>query len=257
MSSWDPDQYERYKTYRDRPALDLLARLPADLTPRRIVDLGCGMGQHAALLAGRYPGADVLGVDSSADMLARAAAFDAPVTWVQADIAGWAPHEPVDLIFTNAALQWLPEHDALIPRLAGMLNAGGVFACQVPMTFETVWHLQLRETAADGAWAARLAGVRGVRTVGRPEAYYERLSPLCREVDIWWTTYLHVLTGEDPVVDWMLGTGLRPYMDALIDPDERAAFLEAYRARVAGDFPRRADGTTLFPFPRLFIVARR
>jgi trans-aconitate 2-methyltransferase len=257
MPTWDPAQYARYQSYRERPALDLLARLPVELEPKRIVDLGCGPGEQAGWLARRWPEAEVEGVDSSPAMLEGARARPERVRWTQGDIASWAPETRPDLIFTNAALQWLPEHAALFPRLAGLLADGGVFACQVPMTFETAWHRQLRETAAEAPWAVRLAGVRGVRQVEAPETYHALLAPLCREVDIWWTTYLHVLTGEDPVVDWMLGTGLRPYLDALPDEDDRAAFLEAYGARVAADFPRQADGTTLFPFPRLFIVARR
>lgn len=257
MPSWDVEQYERYKAYRDRPALDLLVRLPADLQPRRIVDLGCGPGEHAALLKRRYPEAQVTGLDSSPDMLARARARPEAVDWREGDIAAWAPEQPLDLIFTNAALQWVDDHAALLPRLAGFLADGGVFACQVPVSHAAPWHRQLRETAAEGPWAERLAGVASVRATAAPEAYYDWLSPLCREVDIWSTTYVHALTGEDPVVDWMLGTGLRPYTDALPEPELRAAFLDAYRARTRADFPRRPDGFTLFPFPRLFILARR
>jgi trans-aconitate 2-methyltransferase len=256
MTRWDPDQYERHKRNRDRPALDLMVQIPADLTPRAIWDLGCGTGEHAAVLAARHPGARVWGLDTSAEMLAKARARDAPVAWVQGDIAAFDPPEPPDLIFTNAALQWVGDHEALFPRLVATLAPGGVFACQVPMSFNAPMHTAIRETAADGPWAAALAGVRGVRQVADPAAYYGWLAPLA-EVDIWSTTYLHVLTGEDPVVDWMLGTGLRPMIQALDDPAQKEAFLAAYRARVQVLFPRREDGTTLFPFPRLFMLARR
>jgi trans-aconitate 2-methyltransferase len=254
---WDPAVYERYKTYRDRPALDLMVRLPQGFEPREIWDLGCGAGEHAAVLKRRHPGAEVHGLDSSPEMLAEARARSDTVDWVLADIAAFDPPKPPDLIFTNAALHWLPDHDALFPRLVGTLAPGGVFACQMPMSFETSWHVAMRETAADGPWAGRLEGVRGVRQVGRPETYYDWLEPHASDVDIWSTVYLHVLEGEDPVVDWMRGTGLRPFLQALDGPDEEAAFLDAYRARLAKLFPRRADGTTLLPFPRLFIVARR
>lgn len=256
MPSWDPAQYERYKAYRDRPALDLMAQIPTDLSPAEIWDLGCGTGEHAAVLARRHPQARVHGLDSSPDMLARARERPERIDWVQGDIAAFQPERAPDLIFTNAALQWLPDHGRLFPRLVRALAPGGVFACQVPTTFETEWHMLMREAAAQGSWAERLAEVRGVRPVASPEAYYDSLSPLA-EVDIWSTTYLHVLTGGDPVVDWMLGTGLRPYLDVLSDEGERAAFVDAYRRKVAAAFPRRADGATLFPFPRLFILARR
>jgi len=254
---WDPRIYERYKTYRDRPALDLMLRIPKDLEPRDIWDLGCGSGEHAALLKRRHPAARVHGLDSSPEMLAEARARPDDVEWVQGDISAFAPAQPPDLIFTNAALQWLPDHAGLYPRLVKTLAPGGVFACQVPMTFETPWHVALREAAAEGRWAGRLEGVRGINPVARPETYYDWLAPLASDVDIWSTVYLHVLQGPDPVVDWMRGTGLRPYLQALKGPQEEAAFLDAYRARLAKPFAARADGVTLLPFPRLFIVARK
>jgi trans-aconitate 2-methyltransferase len=257
MPTWDPAIYERYKVYRDRPALDLLLQIPGDLAPREIWDLGCGTGEHAAVLAARHPGASVHGLDSSADMLAIARRREAAVDWVLADVEAFAPNTPPDLIFTNAALQWLPDHASLFPRLAGSLAEGGVLACQMPQSWRSDWHVALRETASDPRWAERLDGVRGVRPVAEPDAYYDWLSPICPQVDIWSTTYLHVLGGDDPVVDWMMGTGLRPYLDALPEPGLRAAFLDAYRDRVAEVVPMRADGVTLFPFPRLFILASR
>ncbi len=256
MTAWDPGQYARYRSYRDRPAFDLMARLPTDLAAREVWDLGCGPGEHAALLAQRHPDARVHGLDSSPDMLAAARARGERVAWVLGDIAAFAPETPPDLIFTNAALQWLPDHERLFPRLVGMLAPGGVFACQVPVTFDEPWHVQLRETAAEGPWAARLADVRSVRPVASAVEYHDWLASLA-DSDIWTTRYLHVLTGDDPVVDWMLGTGLRPYLQALPDEAERGAFLDAYRARTRAAFPRRGDGVTLFPFPRLFMVARR
>ena len=254
---WDPKVYERYKAYRDRPALDLMQRIPPDLKPLSIWDLGCGTGEHAAVLKRRHPAAKVHGLDSSPEMLAQARERPDEVEWVLRDIAAFAPEQPPDLIFTNAALHWLADHAELYPRLVGSLAPGGVFACQVPMTFESPWHEAMRETAADGPWAARLASVQGVNRLHAAETYYDWLAPLCAEVDIWSTVYLHVLRGSDPVVDWMRGTGLRPYLQALEGSEEEAAFLDAYRARLAGLFPARADGVTLLPFPRLFILARR
>jgi trans-aconitate 2-methyltransferase len=256
-TTWDPVQYDRYKTYRDRPALDLMVQLPADLQPREIWDLGCGTGEHAALLSRRHPGARVRGLDSSAEMLAVARARPEDVAWVQGSIADWTPDVAPDLIFTNAALQWVPDHPALFPRLVSTLRSGGIFACQVPDAHSAGWYELMRETIETSPQADRLRAAPGVRPLLTVDAYYDLLSPLCGGVDIWSTTYLHVLSGEDPVVDWMLGTGLRPYLQALSSDAERRAFLADYRARVSAAFPQRADGATLFPFPRLFLLARR
>jgi trans-aconitate 2-methyltransferase len=254
MASWDVEQYERYKTYRDRPALDLMVQIPGDLQPREIWDLGCGAGEHAALLARRHPEARVHGLDSSPDMLRAARARDAAVEWVEAGIADFAPTVPPDLIFTNAALQWVPDHASLFPRLVQSLAPGGVFACQIPTAMRESWHQALRDTVADGPWSARLKGARGA-DICTAEDYWRWLSPLA-EIDLWETRYLHVLSGEDPVVDWMKGTGLRPYLD-LLKGEERHAFLAAYTQRIRALFPKQADGSTLFNFPRLFILARK
>ena len=257
MPSWNPDTYERFKTYRDRPALDLLLQIPADLDPREIWDLGCGTGEHAAVLAARHPNARAHGLDSSAEMLSRARTRQADVDWIQADLADFTPETPPDLIFTNAALQWAPDHAVLIPRLASSLAGEGVFACQMPAAHNSAWHVALRELVGEAAWAGRFRQVRGVQPVETPERYYDWLSPICAEVDIWTTTYLHVLEGGDPAVEWMRGTALRPYLDVLTELAEQEAFLADYRQRVRAVLPPRADGTTLFPFPRLFILARR
>ena len=257
MPSWDPDIYERFKVYRDRPALDLLLKIPGDLDPKAIWDLGCGTGEHAAVLARRHPGASVHGLDSSADMLARAGVREASVTWIQADLTTFAPDAPPDLIFTNAALQWAPDHATLFPKLAATLAQEGVLACQMPAAYHEPWHTILRELAAETPWSLRLERVDAARPIASAEQYYTWLAPISGQIDIWTTTYLHVLEGDDPVVDWMRGTALRPYLDALTDPVEQQGFLDAYRKRVRTALPPSADGATLFPFPRLFIVARR
>jgi trans-aconitate 2-methyltransferase len=256
MASWDPDTYALYRRYRERPAFDLLTAIPRDLDPLDIWDLGCGLGEQAALLAARHPRARVRGMDSSPEMLERAKALPTRVEWILGDIKGFAPDAPTDLIFSNAALQWVDDHAVLIPRLAESLSPGGVLAVQMPVADGLGWRGTLTEIAAEGPWARHLTGVEGVRHANAPEDYYAGLAPLCPDVDIWTTTYLHALHGQDPIVDWTMGTTLRPYLDAL--PDEtKTPFLDAWRARLAQDYPRREDGVTLFPFKRLFIVAQR
>lgn len=253
---WDPDQYARFEAQRDRAALDLLLRLPDDLEPREIWDLGSGAGQHAALLKRRHPEAAVHGLDSSAAMIDKARARSEAVEWSVGDIASWRPEAPADLIFANASLQWLGDHEALFARLASALAPGGVLAAQMPMAHETVHHTIMREVAADGPWAAKLAGVETIRPLLDASAYYAVLANRCEPIDIWSTTYLHALTGEDAVLEWMKGTALRPYLTALDDEPMRETFLAALGEALSRAFPRRADGVTLLPFPRLFVVAR-
>ena len=255
--AWDPEQYGRFESERDRAALDLLLRLPGDLEPREIWDLGCGTGQHAALLKRRHPGAVVHGLDSSAEMLARARDLDGEVDWRQGDIADWHPEVPADLILANASLHWLPDHTALLRRLAGALVPGGVLAIQMPMAHETRHHALMRAAAADGPWAGLLAGVETIAPPPAPEAYYHALAEACHGIDIWATTYLHALTGPGAVLEWMKGTALRPFLAALDDPVMRADYLSALGARLCEAFPPRPDGVTLLPCPRLFLVARR
>jgi trans-aconitate 2-methyltransferase len=260
MASWDPAQYLKFGDHRLRPALDLLARVPA-ASPRLVVDLGCGTGNITALLAERWPKARVVGVDNAPAMLAKAKADVPGLAWVEADIGRWSPPEPVDVLFTNATLQWLPDHRVLFPRLVAALAPGGVFACQIPRNYDSPAYRLRDAVAAEGPWASALAGLEGLPAVLTPEAYHRLLVGHVGALDIWEAEYLHVLSGErlatsHPVVEWVKGTALRPYLDALAEP-LRGRFLAAYTARVAEHYPPEADGTTLMPFRRLFIVARR
>jgi trans-aconitate 2-methyltransferase len=256
MARWDPDIYALYRRYRERPAQDLMAMLPADMAPREIWDLGCGMGEQAAALAERFQQARVRGLDSSPEMLRRARALSDRVEWIEGGIEDFSSDAPADLIFTNAALHWVGDHKMLIPRLAAALAPSGVLAIQVPVVDSLGWRGSLAEVIQVGTWAAKLTNIAGAGPTASPEDYYSWLAPLCGEIDIWTTTYLHALRGEDPIVEWTMGATLRPYLDAL-DNGERSLFLDAWRARLARRFPRREDGVTLFPFKRLFIVARR
>ncbi|MDG2522270.1 methyltransferase domain-containing protein [Caulobacter segnis] len=255
MPSWDPALYERYKRYRDRPALDLMLQIPRGGDLGEIWDLGCGTGEHAALLARRYRAAKVHGLDSSPHMIAECRKRTEAVDWVLGDLNSF--EASADLIFTNAALQWAPDHGTLFLRLVKLLNPGGVFACQMPLAYESVHHGILRRTAAKGPWAEVLKDADAIRRMPTAAEYHDWLAPLCDSVDIWSTRYLHVLEGEDAVVDWMSGTALRPYFDVLGEGALKDAFLDAFRVNIASAFPMRADGTTLFPFERLFIVAQR
>ncbi len=252
--AWNPETYLAFADQRTRPAAELLARVPSD-RPRRVIDLGCGPGNSTALLAGRWPLAELEGLDGSAEMLAKARATGLAASWTLADIAQWTPTAPYDVIFSNATLQWLPDQETLLPRLMDFVKPGGVFAFQVPMNFNAPSHVLMRDAAADPRWQAKL---RAVSQPGSLEAtrYYDILRPESAALDIWQTEYLQVLEGEDAVYRWVSGTALRPLVQAL-DESQREDFIALYKAKLNQAYPRRADGATLFPFQRLFVVAVR
>jgi len=257
MATWDPGQYARFGGERERPARDLLMALPP-LAPRSVVDLGCGAGAIARACADRWAEAAVVGLDASPAMLTKAAATPSRVRWEQADIACWKTVAPVDLIVSNAALHWLPDHAALFPRLVSSLTSGGVLAVQMPRNHDAPSHRIIREVAADGPWTQPLGMARPPAPVAPASDYFALLAPLASTVDIWETEYLHVLSGADPVLEWIKGTTVRPLLDALSDrPAMRDAFLDAVRQRLRAAYPIREDGRTLYPFRRLFLIATR
>lgn len=252
--AWDPGQYLKFADHRLRPAVDLLNRIDLD-QPREVYDLGAGAGNVTRLIKERWPDAHVTGIDDSEDMLAKAAATAPAITWQRADLATWRPSRPADLIYSNAALHWLPAHDRLFPTLLGALAPGGVLAVQMPRNFGARSHTAISEAALAGPWRATLEPLLRPAPVADPDFYYGVLAARAAALDVWETEYLQVLEGPDPVKEWTKGTWLKPLLDALREP-ERSRFEAAYAALVAQAYPRRTDGRTLFPFRRLFLVAR-
>lgn len=263
--TWDPAQYLRHAGHRARPFADLLARFPEPPGGRpRIADLGCGPGNATALLAERWPTAHITGYDNSPAMLDKAhtdhegpTAGGGRLDFAHADLNTWTPREPYDLIVSNATLQWVPGHADRFADWIAALAPGGTFAFQVPDNIDAPLHALMRELAATPRWQGRLAGVlRRPDTVAGPGAYLDRLARLGCATDVWQTTYFHVLAGEDPVLDWVKGTGLRPALTVLADdPEAREAFLTEYRDLLREAYPSAPYGTVL-PFRRLFGIAR-
>ena len=255
---WDPEQYLLFADERARPFHDLLARVGAT-GARRVVDLGCGPGTLTRLLAQRWPQARVEAVDSSYDMVRRAEGelrdLGERAVATLADIREWEPSGAVDVLVSNATLQWVPGHLELLERFAGWLAPGGWLAVQVPGNFGEPSHTLLAEVRAKPRWRDRLAEI-ARPSVEEPVTYLAHLADLGLDVDAWETTYLQVLPGEDAVLDWMRGTGLRPVLSALPDDDQRAAFEAEYGELLRQAYPPRRFGTVL-PFRRIFLVARR
>ena len=256
MSDWNAAQYLRFATERTRPAADLLARVPLR-EAEHVVDLGCGPGNGTALLAERFPRAHLVGIDTAPDMLSQARRALPRVRFLETDLRDFAPEEPPDLIFANAVLQWLPDHDALLPRLARMLKPGGCLALQMPDNLDEPSHRLMRETAAQGPWAASIGDPSRLRSPIAPVGhYYDLLRAADCSVDLWSTTYIHPLPDAAAIVTWLQATGLRPFV-APLSPPLRAGFLAAYERALETAYPKRGDGRVLLAFPRLFIVARR
>lgn len=271
MADWNPLLYSRFEDERTRPAAELLARVPLD-APRHVVDLGCGPGNSTELLAKRYPAARIVGIDTSPAMLAAARARLPTLAFERGDIAEWSAAEPVDLLFANASLQWVPDHERLIPRLLESLAPGGVAAVQMPDNLDEPSHVLMRATAADPRFAPPLGDASAVRARippavrGRilPEArarilpaheYYDLAAPLA-DVDIWRTTYYHPMSGPEAIVEWLRATGLKPFLEPL-SPELQRVFLEDYERRIDAAYPVRGDGKRLLAFPRLFLITRR
>lgn len=257
--TWDPGQYLKFEGERLRPAVDLLARVALD-APRQIVDLGCGTGNVTRLLGERWSDAQIVGVDNSAPMLEKARAATPGVaryTYVEADLSTWNPPAPVDLVFSNAALHWLPGHAALFPRLIKAVAAGGVLAVQMPDNFRAPSHTTVADLARAPRWRAKLGALLHEAPVAPAAEYFRWLSPHAARLDVWTTEYLQVLPAgasrEHPVAAWTRGTWLTPLL-AVLDDDEQREFLADYSARLEIAYPVLPDGRVLFPFRRLLIV---
>ena len=251
--TWNPDAYLRFGDERTRPSLDLASRI--DVEPATVIDLGCGPGNSTQVLAARWPAARVVGLDNSAEMIASARDAYPDREWELGSIGEWSAEEPFDVVFSNAALQWVPDHAELVPRLFEQVAPGGALAFQIPSrTYARVGTL-IHEIARDGAWAPRMEAALRQLTMESPETYYDLLAPKARAMDVWETEYLHVLDSPPAIVAWISSTGLRPFLGALGSDADREAFVAELTRRVEDAYPRRADGRVLFGFRRTFVIA--
>jgi trans-aconitate 2-methyltransferase len=255
MSAWSPSQYLKFEDERSRPARDLLAQVPLE-NVRRAVDIGCGPGNSTELLVARYPKAEVIGLDSSHEMLVAARKRLPSLTFVEADAASWMSEDGTDLLFANATFQWVPDHRAVLKRLFAALPSGGVLAVQMPDNLTEPSHALMRAVAAEPPWAPKFRVPIAREPIAPAAAYYDLLIPDAARVDIWHTLYNHALPGASAIVEMVRSTGLRTFLDRL-DAAEQRDFLARYEAELAKAYPPLADGRVLFRFPRIFIVAVR
>lgn len=256
MAGWDSAQYLKFAAERTRPARELLAGIPP-VEVRRALDVGCGPGNSTAVLRARYGEAQLTGVDSSEEMLRTARAALPDCDFLRCDVGRELSKLPgeFDLVFSNACIQWVPDHRSLLPGLVGLLRTGGVLAVQVPVNWEEPVHRIIGEVAGSARWREKFQNPRIFYTLTEGE-YFDLLSDCAREVDLWRTTYFHRLRSHGELLEWYRGTGLRPYLAAL-SPEEGAAFEREIYAELVRAYPRQRNGEILFRFPRLFFTAVR
>jgi trans-aconitate 2-methyltransferase len=256
MADWSANQYLKFEDERTRPPRDLIAQIPL-ARAARVIDLGCGPGNSTELLVARFPDAEVIGLDSSPNMLAQARERLPNCTFLEADLTSWSPPERTDLLFANASFQWLPDHQAVLARMLRALAPGGVLAVQMPDNMDEPALALMSKVAGRGPWAGNPALAAAAREpLPRPEAYYDLLKPSCAQLDIWHTIYNHVMESPQAIVEWFKGSALRPYLAAL-DAAAGEAYLAAYLDEIKQHYGARHDGRVLLPFPRVFILAVR
>lgn len=258
-TQWDAKSYQQFARLRERPVLELLDHV--DLQhPQRIYDLGCGTGIATQLLAKRWPLADLTGIDSSAEMLEEATYLPIKALWQKCDVREWRAQSPADLLFAAAVLHFINDHQSLLPQLLSQLNTGGCLAAHMPNWRDALWYELMLETLETGGpqgrplGSARLRQFMAERTVLSLKSYYQLLAPLTKELDIWETEHLQVVEGTSPIFDWVKVSALRPVLLALGE-HEKERFIEQYLRVVHQHYPQEANGQTLFPFKRIFILA--
>lgn len=254
MPAWSPEQYLKFADERTRAARDLLQQVPLS-APELVYDLGCGPGNSTELLVAAYPGAKIIGLDSSAEMLAKARKALPQVEFVEGDLQTWHAPPEADLLYSNATFQWVPDHITVLQRLLRGMRQGGVLAVQMPDNRSEPSHVAMTEAARGAAYAAKLAGAARAPLASVP-TYYDALKPHCSRLDIWHTVYNHPLGGAAAIVEWVKGTGLRPFL-APLSAAEQDDYLSRYQSLISQAYPLQVDGKALLRFPRLFIVAAK
>lgn len=254
MSTWNPEAYLKFEKERTQPSRDLAARIEAR-QPRSAVDIGCGPGNSTAVLAARWPGAEIVGVDSSPEMIKKAAEEYPHGRWILADASSWQPERTFDVVFSNATIQWIPDHATLIPRLYGMANPNGALAIQVPANNSSPLHLALLSVTQRSEWNSRFKKGDDAITYNSEEYYYDLLAPLSERIELWRTTYYHILESHQNLIDWYSTTGMKVYLSRLENEQDELQFKRQVLEECRPHYPVQRDGRILFPFKRIFMIA--
>ncbi len=253
---WNPDLYLRFEKERTQPSIDLISRIDLD-RPQKIIDIGCGPGNSTQILVQRWPEAAVTGVDNSPAMIEKAARDYPRQKWQLLDAGRDAIDGSFDLVFSNATIQWIPDHAALFRRFFDMLHEGGIFAVQIPLFWDMPLGKAIQQIATEDRWRASMTGVAELFTIHDPAYYYDQLSQLFISIEMWETHYIHIMDSHQAILEMIRSTGLRPYLDRLEDDAEKTEFTKIVRDAIVKDYPQQKDGNVLFPFDRLFFIVRK
>lgn len=257
MSDWNARQYLKFKNDRTQPAIDLVARLNCD-APAKALDVGCGPGNSTAVLKARFPKARVIGADFSENMVETAKKDNPELEFIRCDISAdidSLPHD-FDIVFSNACLQWVPDHPSLLPRLMSLLKPGGFLAVQIPMNYQEPIHRIIESTISYSPWTELIPYMRLFHTLSQ-EQYFDILSDISTDFTIWQTTYLHRLPSHQAIMEWYSSTGLRPYLDAAVTKEARDDFYQEVFRQVRDEYPVQKNGEVIFRFPRFFFIAEK
>ena len=253
MSKWEPEQYLKFQGERTQPAIDLASRI--DLCPESIIDIGCGPGNSTFVLRAKWAKAKIIGLDSSEEMIEKARKDYPNEQWMLGDASCLKMEEDYDLVFSNAAIQWVPDHARLIPSLFRMVRPGGALAVQVPANYDSPLHEALLNTVRDDRWRGLLGEFKDMVIYHDADFYYDLLAPIAKSVQIWVTSYYHVLSSQYELIEWYKSTGMKPFLQRLPDDDLRAKFEMEVLDRCRQFYPVHSGGNVLYPFKRLFFIA--
>ena len=256
MSDWQPNLYLEFDKERTQPSVDLVTKINIE-NPGRIIDIGCGPGNSTNVLKARWPNAEIIGLDNSEAMVSEAKSKYPAMSWLCADASGdLTKLGSFDIVFSNAAIQWITNQEILLPKLFGMLNRGGVLAVQVPCTKFMPIHTEVEKLAANDKWRNKFAGMASTYSIHTADYYYDIICNLNEEVDLWETHYYHIMKSHADIVRWFRGTGLRPYLDCLKDNETHTEFIKEYENALKAVYHVQPDGKILFPFTRIFFVVK-
>ena len=253
-SDWNPGLYLKFGDERTQPSVDLVSRIKA-INPRNIIDVGCGPGNSTMVLANRWPEAEIYGLDSSRAMIEKARLDYPEKIWLQGDILDFVPEQKYGIVFSNAVLQWIPDHEKLVSGLFDMVDAGGALAVQISLFSSMTMGKIIEDVSSSGVWQKLMEGCSGLFTYNSSSFYYNLLAEKAGTIEMWETSYIHVMDSHQALLDWIRSTGLKPYLDRLPADEMKRKFEQEILEDIKKRYRAEANGKVLFPFLRLFFIA--